>query len=66
MKIVSQIIKENYYCQFWFKFAFIPILLMLSCLLLHFEEEQKKKAEAAIEGVLYKESYLLRIFIAKK
>ena len=36
---------------------------MLSCLLLQFEEEEE--ADAATEVVLYKESYLLLIFIAK-
>ena len=47
-------IKENYYCQLWFKFTFISIMLILYCLLLHFQEEQEE--EAATEGVLYKES----------
>ena len=47
MKIASQIFKKNY-CQFWFKFSFIPIMLVLSSLLLHFQEE----TEAATKDVL--------------
>ena len=58
--------KENYSCQLWFKFALIPIMLMLSCFLLHFQEEEDEEAEATSEAALYEESYLLLIFIAKK
>ena len=46
---------------------------MLSCFLLHFQEEEEEEeeeadeeAEATTEAVLCKESYLLLIFIAKK
>ena len=56
-------IKENYYCQFWFKFALILIMLMLSCFLLHsHKEEEDEEEEATTEAVLYKESNLLLIF----
>ena len=59
--------KENYSCQLCFKFALIPIMFMLSCFLLHFQEgEEHEEAEATSEAALYEESYLLLIFIAKK
>ena len=42
-------------------------MLKLSCFLLHFQEEKEdEEAEATSEAALYKESYLLLIFIAKK
>ena len=42
LKCISDI-ENNYCCQFWFMFTFIPIMFILSCMFLH----KEKEAEAA-------------------